>query len=143
MFPARLLLVLGLVFSAQFAAPALGQGLRLPERGGAGIDPTFARGWLAPDFDRFGFASTHAAAWKDAIGFAPSQRLNWSYSMGERGSVSMSLGSGREYDLDRPMSLYGRYWISPDWAVSAESLSRDAGGLIRFNDLRIGIQRRF
>ena len=139
MRPARLLLIAGLVFSAQ----ALGQGLRLPERDGAGIDPTFARGWLAPGFDRFGFATPHASAWKDAIGFAPSQRLNWSYSLGERGSVSMSLGSGREFDYDRPMSLYGRYWISPEWAVSAESLSRDAGGLIRFNDFRIGIQRRF
>jgi hypothetical protein len=136
---ARLLVAAAIAFSAS----AHGQGLRLPERGGAaGLDPTFARGWLAPDFDRFGFATPHAA-WKDAIGFAPSQRMNWSYAVGDRGTLSMSFGSSREPDLDRPMSLYGRYWISPDWAVSAESLSRDAGGLIRFNDFRIGIQRRF
>jgi len=55
----------------------------------------------------------------------------------------MSFGAGREFDYDRQVSLYGRYWVSPDWAVSAESSSRDAGGLIRFNDFRIGIQRRF
>jgi len=138
MILARFLVAAALAFSAT----AHGQGLRLPERGGAGLDPTFARGWLAPDFDRFGFATPHAA-WKDAIGFAPSHRMNWSYAVGERGTFSMSLGSARELELDRPMSLYGRYWISPDWAVSAESLSRDAGGLIRFNDFRIGIQRRF
>jgi hypothetical protein len=140
MRPFRLLLAASLLFSAC----AFGQGLRVPDRNGAGLDPTYARGWLAPDFDRFGFVTTpQAAAWKDAIGFAPSQRMNWSYAVGERGSVSMSLGSSRELDLDRHMSLHGRYWISPDWAVSAESMSRDAGGLIRFNDFRIGIQRRF
>ena len=138
MLLARLLLSAALGFSAS----AHGQGLRVPERDGAGIDPTFARGWLAPGFDRFGFA-TPQANWKDAIGFAPSQRMNWSYSMGDRASVAMSLGSGRELEYERPMSLYGRYWISPDWAVSAESQSRDASGLIRFNDFRIGIQRRF
>jgi hypothetical protein len=46
-------------------------------------------------------------------------------------------------DYDRQMALGGRYWLSPDWALSAESMSRDPGGLIRFNDFRIGIQRRF
>jgi hypothetical protein len=139
MIPARLLLAALLAFSAS----AYGQGLRLPERSNPGLDPTFARGWLAPGFDRFGFATSNAAAWKDAIGFAPSHRLNWSYSVGERSSLNMSIGTGRELDYERQMSLYGRYWVSPDWAVSAESVSRDAGGLIRFNDFRIGIQRRF
>ncbi len=140
MRPFRLLLAASLLFSAS----AFGQGLRVPDRYGAGLDPTYARGWLAPDFDRFGFATApQSTAWKDAIGFAPSQRMNWSYAVGERGSVSMSYGSARELDFDRNVSVYGRYWISPDWAVSAESMSRDAGGLIRFNDFRIGIQRRF
>ena len=142
MVPARLLLAV-LVASLVTSFTASAQGLRLPDRGSAGLDPTFARGWLAPDFDRFGFATSNAAAWKDAIGFAPSQRLNWSYSVGERGNFAMSFGAGREFDYDRQVSLYGRYWVSPDWAVSAESSSRDAGGLIRFNDFRIGIQRRF
>ncbi|HEY9532041.1 MAG TPA: hypothetical protein VIQ55_11650 [Burkholderiales bacterium] len=123
------------------AAPALAQsGLRLPERGEPGLDPSFARGWLAPDFDRFGFASTH---WKDAAGFAPSQRMSWSYTFSNRHSLGMSLGAVREYEYERQFSLYGRYWLAPDWAVSAEATSREAASGLRVQDLRIGVQRRF
>jgi hypothetical protein len=126
------------------ALPAAAQsGLRLPERG-EGLDPSFARGWLAPEYDRFGFAPFR---WRDAYGFSPSPRVHWSYAFGERGSFSMSLASagnaGREADEQRPLSLYGRYWFSPDWALSAESLSRDPTGLLRLQDFRIGVQRRF
>jgi hypothetical protein len=123
--------------------PALAQsGLRPPERVEPGLDPSYARGWLAPDFDRFGFASYH---WKDAIGFAPSQRMNWSYAFGERASLGMSMrGSPRDYEYEqRQLSLFGRYWFAPDWAVSAETLSREPTGLLRLNDFRIGVQRRF
>ena len=124
------------------ALPAFAQsGLRLPERGEQGLDPSFARGWLAPEYDRFGFAAYH---WRDAYGFAPTPRMHWSYAFGERGSLSMSLGNGREAEFDqRPLSVFGRYWFSPDWAVSAESLSRDTTGLFRLQDFRIGVQRRF
>ena len=126
--------------------PALGQsGLRPSEHSQPGLDPTFARGWLAPEYDRFGFA---AYQWRDAYSLAPSQRMQWSYAFGERGHLSMSLAAardaGRESELDpRPLSVFGRYWISPDWAVSAESLSRDPSGLLRLQDFRIGVQRRF
>lgn len=132
-----------LVVAALAAAmPALAQsGLRVPERGEPGLDPSFARGWLAPDFDRFGFAGHH---WKDALGFAPSQRMNWSYTFGNRHSLGMSLGGAREYEYEREVSLYGRYWFATDWAVSAEAISRDtAAGMPRSQDLRIGVQRRF
>lgn len=130
-----------LAFALAWALPAFAEGLRLPERGEPGLDPSFARGWLAPDFDRFGFASHH---WKDAIGFAPSQRMNWSYAFGERASLGMSMGSAREFEYDqRQLSLFGRYWFAPDWAVSAETLSREPTGLLRLNDFRIGVQRRF
>jgi hypothetical protein len=123
------------------ALPASAQsGLRLPERGEPGLDPTFARGWLAPNFDRFGFANHH---WKDAIGFAPSQRMNWSYTFSDRGSLGLSL-HGRELDYEsRQLSVFGRYWFANDWAVSAESQSREPTGLLRLQDLRIGVQRRF
>jgi hypothetical protein len=122
------------------AAPALAQsGLRVPERG-EGLDPAFARGWLAPDFDRFGFASTH---WKDGLGFAPSQRMSWSYTFGNRHSLGMSLGAVREYEYERQLSLHGRYWFGPDWALSAEATSREAASGLRLQDLRIGVQRRF
>ena len=123
-----------------FTAPAWGQsGLRLPERWETGLDPRFAPGWLAPDYERFRFATY---PWRDGLGFAPSQRMNWSYSFGERGSLGMSYG--REYDQDqRQMSVFGRYWLSPNWALSAESISREPGGLFRLQDLRIGVHRRF
>ena len=124
------------------AMPAWAQsGLRPPERPELGLDPSFARGWLAPEYDRFGFA---AYQWRDVYGFAPSPRMRWSYAFGERASFSMSLASPRDWDFDqRPLSLFGRYWLSPDWALSAESLSRDATGLFRLQDFRIGVQRRF
>jgi hypothetical protein len=124
------------------ALPALAQsGLRLPERGEPGLDPRFARGWLAPEYDHFGFA---AYQWRDAYGFAPSERMRWSYAFGERASFSMSLANPRDWDWEpRPLSLFGRYSLSPAWALSAESMSRDASGLFRLQDLRIGVQRRF
>jgi hypothetical protein len=116
-------------------------GLRLPERAEPGLDPGFARGWFAPDYDRFGFATYQ---WRDALGFAPSQRLRWSYALGGRASFSMSYANGRESDFEpRPLSLYGRYWLSSEWALSAESSSRDASGIFRLQDFRIGLQRRF
>jgi hypothetical protein len=123
------------------AAPAYAQsGLRLPERSEPGLDPTFARGWLAPEFDRFGFASYH---WKDAVGFAPAQRMNWSYTFGNRTSLGLSVNN-RDLDYDqRSLSVFGRYWFAPDWAVSAESQSREPTGLLRLQDFRIGVQRRF
>jgi len=117
------------------ALPAYGQaGLRLPERGEPGLDPTFARGWLAPEYDRFGFATAYH--WRP--------RSEWSYQAADRGNLGLSLSTRRDSDLDpRPVSVFGRYWLSQDWAVSAESLSRDTSGLFRLQDLRIGVQRRF
>jgi len=95
------------------ATAAFGQsGLRLPERAEPGLDPTFAKSWLAPEYDRFGFAYP----WRDGYGFAASPRLQWSYALGQRGNLSMSLANnGRESDLEhRPLSVFGRYWIAQD-----------------------------
>src|SRR5438105_11121908 len=115
------------------AAPAWAQsGLRPPERAEPGLDPNFARGWLAPEYDRFGFA---AYQWRDVYRFAAGPRMRWSYAFGERASLSMSLASPRGLDYEaRPLSLFGRYSLSPEWALSAESLSRDASGLLRRTD---------
>jgi len=123
------------------AGEAAGQsGLRLPQQGEPGLDPTFARGWLAPDYDRFGSALHN---WREAVGFAPGQRMNWSYTLGDRGSLGMWMGSNAYLDEQRQLSLYGRYSLTPDWALSAETLSRDASGLLQLRDFRIGVQRRF
>jgi hypothetical protein len=135
---ARRLVAIALVV---VAAPAYAQsGLRPPQRSEPGIDPTFARGWLAPEFDRFGFASYH---WKDTVGFAPAQRMNWSYTFSDRTSLGLSVNN-RDLDYDqRSLSVFGRYWFAQDWAVSAESQSREPTGLLRLQDFRIGVQRRF
>ena len=134
----RILVRQALIIALAASAPVYAQsGLRLPERSEPGIDPGFARDWLAPEFDRFGFASYQA------MGFAPAQRMHWSYSFGERTSLGLSMNS-RDYDYDpRALSVFGRYWFANDWAVSAESLSREPTGLLRLQDFRIGVQRRF
>jgi hypothetical protein len=118
-------------------------GLRVPQRDEPGLDPAFARGWLAPDYDRFGFASQ---PWRTGLATEQRipQRMQWSYELTRRASVSMSYLSGRESELEaRPLALFGRYWLSNDWALSAESSSRDAGGLLRLQDVRIGVLRSF
>lgn len=123
------------------AGPALGQsGLRLPHQEEPGLDPAFARGWLAADYDRFGSALHN---WREAVGFGPGQRMQLSYSLSDRGSLGMSMANSPYVDEQRQLSLYGSYSLSPDWALSAETLSRDALGLFRLQDFRIGVQRRF
>jgi hypothetical protein len=68
--------------------------------------------------------------------------MNWSYTFGNRHSLGLSLGGVREYDYERQVSLYGRYWFAPEWALSAEAVSRETSGL-RLQDFRIGVQRSF
>lgn len=134
----RLLCAATLLASAAAAAQS---GLRLPQRDEPGLDPTLARGWLVPQYDRFGFA---ASPWRSGAGFNPAKQMNWFYELGSRASLGMSYTNGRAAELEaRPLSLFGRYWLSSDWALSAESASRDASGLLRLQDLRIGVQRRF
>jgi hypothetical protein len=132
MITLRHVALLGALMSA---SAAFGQsGLRLPDRGEPGLDPSFARGWLAPEYDRFGFTTTNH--WRP--------RSEWSTTTVDRGNLGLSLTNRRDSEFDqRPMSVFGRYWFSQDWAVSAESLSRDTTGLFRLQDFRIGVQRRF
>jgi len=59
-------------------------------------------------------------------------------------SESLLSMNSRDYDYDpRAVSVFGRYWFADNWAVSAESLSREPTGLLRLQDFRIGVQRRF
>jgi hypothetical protein len=130
------------------ASAAAGQdGLRMPGRAGSGIDPSFAGGWLSPERDRFGYAQYH---WRDAIGFAPTQRMQWSYAFGQHSSFGMSVSNGRDFIAEpvfgadaRQYGLVGRYSLAPDWSLSAETVSREPGSLFRLNDLRIGLRRSF
>ena len=137
--PTRRFLCAAMILAS--AAAFAQSGLRVPQRDEPGLDPAFARGWLVPAYDRFGFASQ---PWRDGMGFAPVQRMDFSYELSQRASLSMSYTNGREAELDaRPLALFGRYWLSPDWSLSAQSASRDPTGLLRLQDVRIGVQRRF
>jgi hypothetical protein len=131
------------LLAALGAGQALAQaGLRVPERAEPGLDPAFARGWLAPEYDRFGFATYQ---WRDAVGFSPAPRMSWAYSFGPRADVTMSYNTApRDFEYERQLSLFGRWWFSPEWALSAETVSRDQPGFLpRIQDFRIGVQRRF
>jgi hypothetical protein len=141
------ILALVAVASLGIALPALGQeGLRLPARSlGFGIDPSFAPNWYRPERDR----SLAPNNWRDTIGFAPSGRLQLSYPLGQH-SLGMSMASGRDYEAapifgteTRQYGLFGRYWLSPDWSVNAESVSREPGSVFRLQDFRIGLRRQF
>jgi len=132
------------------AAPVLAQdGLRLPERAaGSGLDTSFAPAWFGTERDRTAFAPNN---WRDAIGFAPTAKLQWAYPMGPH-SLGMSMASGREYESApifgaevRQFGFFGRYWLSSDWSVNAEamSFSREPGSVFRVQDFRIGLRRAF
>jgi hypothetical protein len=133
----RTALLLAFLYVSQAAAQS---GLRLPSLDEPGLDPTFARGWLAPDYDRYGTALHN---WREAVGFAPGQRMQWSYTLSDRSSMGMAMANSRELEDQRQLSLYGRYSLTSDWALGVETLSRDATGLFQLRDFRIGVQRRF
>ena len=97
--------------------------------------------------ERFGFSQYH---WRDAIGFAPTRRMHWSYAVGQHGSLGMSVSSGRDFAAEpvfgteaRQYGLVGRYSLAPDWSLSAETVAREPGTMLRMNDLRIGLRRQF
>ncbi len=119
------------VCAAVTAAPAaFGQsGVRIPERGEPGLDPSFARGWLAPGYDRFGFAYYAPYQWREAAGFMPGSRMRWSYDFSERGSLGMGVANGMYLEQDRPVSRFGRYLFSPLWSLTPEQSRHNAGGL--------------
>src|SRR5437879_12496283 len=70
------------------AVPAYAQsGLRVPQRGEPGLDPALARGGLAVDPDRVGFATY---SWREAGGLAPSLRMQLCYAFSEPVRLDMS-----------------------------------------------------
>jgi YaiO family outer membrane protein len=86
-------------------------------------------------------------------GSAPSHRLQWSYFFGDQSSVGLSLARGREVENVgggalvtsdvRNVTLFGRWWFAPHWAISAEAETHEQGNLYRRHGLRIGLRHRF
>jgi hypothetical protein len=138
MRPKKAILLTVSLLAALAAGQAFAQaGLRVPERAEPGLDPAFARGWLTPEYDRFGFAGYQ---WRDTAGFTQPQRMSWAYTIGSRYDLSLSYNN---IDSSQ-VSLFGRWWLSSDWALSAETVSRDQPGFLpRIQDFRFGVQRRF
>jgi hypothetical protein len=142
----KTLAILSAVLPLLAAGASSAQSLRIPDRGEPGLDPAFARGLLAPDQDRYGYGNFH---WRDSIGFSVNQRMQWAYEFGQRTSLGMSVASGRDFDAaaygleSRQYGLFGRYWFSTDWSLSAEAVSRESGTVLRLQDFRIGVQRQF
>jgi hypothetical protein len=54
--------------------------------------------------------------------------MQWTYTLSDRSSLGMGMQNSRELEDQRQLSLYGRYSLTQDWALSAESLSRDPSG---------------
>jgi hypothetical protein len=105
---------------------------------------SFGRYELAPRYSLLG--GTSEAVWQ-----APGYRLRWSYDLGARSSLGISFASGRDAEdfmsqeiaPGRRWSLFGRYWLAPDWALSAEALTPGEGNLLRRPTIRLGVQRQF
>jgi hypothetical protein len=142
----KTLVILSAALTLIAAGAASAQSLRIPERGEPGLDPAFARGLLSPEQDRYGYGNFH---WRDSIGFSVNQRMQWAYELGQRTSLGMSVASGRDFDAaaygieSRQYGLFGRYWFSTDWSLSAEAVSRETSTVLRLQDFRIGVQRQF
>ena len=102
---------------------------------------------LSPERTHLSFAPYH---WRDSIGFAPVQRAQWSYALGSRASLGMSVANVRDFITEpvygaevRQYGVIGRYSFAPDWSLSAESIAREPNTLFRLQDFRIGVRRQF
>lgn len=80
--------------------------------------------------------------------------LRFSLHYGERNSVGLTYGSGRELDYARQMlGLYpgdgrqfgvtGQHWLTPDWAFSYGLMAQEQFGVQRGQGLRFGLGYRF
>ena len=81
-------------------------------------------------------------------GIAVPGRLQWSYLFGQRASVGLAWASGYEAEANGAeargnLTLFGRYWITPSWAFSAEAVAHEPGGLQPRRALRFGLRHRF
>jgi YaiO family outer membrane protein len=98
-------------------------------------------------------AYTVASGLPEERGVSFSQRLQWSYHVGDRGFFGLSLAHGLAVDTATPeglpttdarnITLFGRYWFMPNWAVSAEAEMQEQVGYARRNGVRFGLRHQF
>jgi YaiO family outer membrane protein len=81
-------------------------------------------------------------------------RLQLSYYYGERSAVGVSVTYGEEVENVGPpigvtktnvraLALFGRHWVTPQWALSYEVYTHEQGDLYTRNGVRLGLRHRF
>ena len=134
-----------------------------------GTDWLFSAGWKESHFDagksvlgtfalertlnnyRLGYTLYEGRP--EGAGFSPSHRIHLSRDYGDRNVMSLSLTDGRETESSGTgrfisssvsgVSLSGRHWFSPDWAVSWEALQQKQGELYTRKGFNLGLRRAF
>lgn len=85
---------------------------------------------------------------------ATGYELRFSLRYGERNSIGLTYGSGRDLDYTRQMlglypsdgrqfGLTGQYWLTPDWALSYGLMAQEQIGVYRGQGLRFGLRYNF
>lgn len=89
----------------------------------------------------------------DGGGSAPSHRLQWSHYFNDRDYVGLSVAAGREVENVAPaglltskvrnLTLTGRWWFAPGWALTGEASVHEQGNLYRRHGVRLGLRHEF
>ncbi|HTM60504.1 MAG TPA: YaiO family outer membrane beta-barrel protein [Burkholderiales bacterium] len=85
---------------------------------------------------------------------ASAQRLGLDYYYGEKSRIGAGITWGREVEYVGPptgiitsdvraVSVYGRHWFTPAWAVSWEALRQEQGDLYTRTGIRLGLRHLF
>lgn len=85
---------------------------------------------------------------------ASSHRFQLSYYYDDRSSIGLSYATGREVENVGPprgvissdmqnLTLSGRHWFAPNWALTYDLLNQEQGTLYRRQGLRLGIRHSF
>lgn len=130
----------------------LGAGVRHSEYTGSGVN------LLVLDAERywgsFRAGYTLYAGRPEGAQTGVSHRLALNYYYGERSFVGLSVADGREVENVGPpvgvvvtdvfnVTLSGRHWITPAWALAWDLVSHEQGRLYRREGLRVGLRHRF
>ena len=90
----------------------------------------------------------------DGSDVGSAHRFQVNYFYGERNTVGLAYTTGRDIENlglsaglmpgdARDLTLSGRHWLSPNWALTYDLLSHEQGSLYRRQGLRLGVSRTF